>query len=1052
MDFNILEIIEKDITDKYGSKGDIIITGDLNARTGSHPDFIQDDDFSHIPIDNNSYEVDVLVGRRTNNDNILDSRGRDILDLCISNKLRILNGRSFGDSSGKFTCFNYAGCSVVDYYIVSESLLSNILYMSVSDFIPTLSDCHCQLSLKLLSSFEREKINFHMRDFPKYFKWNDESSLRFQNAFSHPLIQQNIKTFMDSKIENNAESIQRATENLHSIVTKAANISLRRRPDRKKRVDTKKWFDSDLYKIRKVVFSKAKLMAKYPRDPIIRGSFYKANKAYSKLRKFKKKEFKQNILDKLDDLQSSQPKEYWNLVKSLKDSKKDNPEKCIDDKTWHEYFSKLSSIPDKYQARIHEISRKISLLESDPCNKTFSNLDFKISEGELNKAFTKLKSGKSPGLDSISNEMLKSVQVHINPCLLRLFNTVFLSGIYPEKWSEGYLIPIFKSENPLYPQNYRGITITNNIGKLFNTILNNRLDKFLFENDIIHESQIGFCKKSRTSDHLFVLRCLIEKYTSFGNKRLYVCFVDFQKAFDTVIHAGIKLKLLQNNISNLFYKILSSMYSCSKTHVKVGNKLTESFTSHIGVRQGDVLSPNIFKIFLNDFSIYLEENSVPVSLNRKNIYSLLYADDLVLIAERASDLQNKLCLLERYCKKWCLQVNTTKTKVIIFNKAGKIINEKFSINDCNIECVKHYKYLGIWMTSSGSFKEARTQLYNKAMKANFKLYKDLNSSDPSVKTSLHLFDHMIKPILLYGSEIWGTPSRAILHKNKELYDIYKDWEFEKLNIKFCKYLMGVSKKSTNIAVISELGRFPLFIDLIVSLLLFWHRAENASESSLLSNALKESTILHDKGISSWFSTIHGFSTKLNIDLNYCKTLKVSNFKFQIKKVLKSCFLSYWYTIRDSYKNVGKLSTYFEIKRNFNTESYLSLKQSQNRHVIARFRISAHRLRIETGRYERKKNKDGNLIPLERGERLCVYCNNNKVEDEFHFLIECPLYKTERDNFITLINKYTKNFENLSMKNKFFWILNNENIETTIRFGQFLSEGFLKRQNTNVHNN
>ena len=97
LDINILETIEKDIIEKYGSKGDIIITGDLNARTGSELDYIQDDDSSHIPVDENSYDTDIWVERRTSNDNIVDSRGKEIIDLCISNQLRILNGSSFGD-------------------------------------------------------------------------------------------------------------------------------------------------------------------------------------------------------------------------------------------------------------------------------------------------------------------------------------------------------------------------------------------------------------------------------------------------------------------------------------------------------------------------------------------------------------------------------------------------------------------------------------------------------------------------------------------------------------------------------------------------------------------------------------------------------------------------------------------------------------------------------------------------------------------------------------------------------------------------------------------
>jgi hypothetical protein len=96
---------------------------------------------------------------------------------------------------------------------------------------------------------------------------------------------------------------------------------------------------------------------------------------------------------------------------------------------------------------------------------------------------------------------------------------------------------------------------------------------------------------------MFVLKTLIDKYNSGKGGKLFACFVDFKKAFDKVIHSGIKYKLLKYNISGHFYKILSDMYSKS---VKIGNYLTPNFNSPVGVRQGDLLSPNLFKMFIND--------------------------------------------------------------------------------------------------------------------------------------------------------------------------------------------------------------------------------------------------------------------------------------------------------------------------------------------------------------------------------------------------------------------------------------------------------------------
>lgn len=178
----------------------------------------------------------------------------------------------------------------------------------------------------------------------------------------------------------------------------------------------------------------------------------------------------------------------------------------------------------------------------------------------------------------------------MNPCLLKLFNAVFRSGHYPNIWSESFICPLFKSGDKKNPENYRGIAINSSIGKVFNIILCNRLDKLLLENKIIHENQIAFSKKAHTSDHIFVLKCLIDKYLNCGNKKVFACFVDFPKAFDKVIHTGIMLKLLNCNIDGYFYRILKCMYNSDKLCVRIDGRMTRFFTSEVGVRQGDVLS------------------------------------------------------------------------------------------------------------------------------------------------------------------------------------------------------------------------------------------------------------------------------------------------------------------------------------------------------------------------------------------------------------------------------------------------------------------------------
>ena len=129
-----------------------------------------------------------------------------------------------------------------------------------------------------------------------------------------------------------------------------------------------------------------------------------------------------------------------------------------------------------------------------------------------------------------------------------------------------------------------------------------------------------------------------------------MCFVDFHKAFDTVIHPGIRYKLIRNGINGLFYRIICNMYSSSMVSIKIEDKLTEPFTSSLGGRQGDVLSPNIFKLFLNDFSDIIENSNDSVYLQDNKISCLLYADDLILVSDSEQGLQDRLNILHKYCK------------------------------------------------------------------------------------------------------------------------------------------------------------------------------------------------------------------------------------------------------------------------------------------------------------------------------------------------------------------------------------------------------------------
>ena len=304
--------------------------------------------------------------------------------------------------------------------------------------------------------------------------------------------------------------------------------------------------------------------------------------------------------------------------------------------------------------------------------------------------------------------MLKYGNFVLQPCLVKLFNIILSSGIYPTEWVQGLIFPIYKTGDPLNPSNYRGIAITSCLSKLFNSILNARLEKYILKNELIRNEQIGFKAGCQTSDHIFKLKTIIDKYLN-KSKKVYACFIDLRKAFDSVIHSALFLKLLRAKIGGKFLALLRSLYSNISLRVIVNShSLSNAFPSNVGVFQGDNLSPNLFNLYINGLIDDFDHSCSPVLLGQKHISCLLYADDLVLLSESQEGLQNCLNKTWGYCKSWGLEINYTKSKVMIFNKGSRLSNVKFYIDETELEIVRHYKYLGIML----SLNEALLKLYS----------------------------------------------------------------------------------------------------------------------------------------------------------------------------------------------------------------------------------------------------------------------------------------------------------------------------------------------------
>ena len=510
--FRTWEILTDEIA-KYKTQFNMGLIGDFNARTGQLSDIVINDDvtYNKLPTD---YTLDLDILDRQNCDETVNAFGKKLIELCQMSGLRIVNGRKLGDSLGNKTCHEWNGSSTVDYMLIDENSFSHVQTFTVQNTLNHLSD-HCPISTVINLDVCRQmnhNINKKGLEAPKKPKWNSRVEEIFKARLSDQEAQIELNTLCKSQI-NTGEQCEEGLAKISNLVRKAANVKISHKMKSKKRNrvnrnNSKVWFSDELSELKNQLNAAGKKLIKSCNDFNLRQTFSKLKKRYKAAIKCTKRKFKQELYNKLENLNEENPKEYWSLFEKLKDCQNDSNtrEECpIDDKEWIDHYTKLFG-PRQYDKdivdRIHdEINELI-----DSNDDSFLNLP--IRTDEIHEASKYLKNNKAVGLDQISNEMIKCAIPFILPALKRLFNSILWNGYYPNDWKKGAIVNLLKGGDRHDPNNYRGLTINSCLGKLFNTILNNRLVKFLESKNVICDNQIGFKHKARTSDHIFIINTI----------------------------------------------------------------------------------------------------------------------------------------------------------------------------------------------------------------------------------------------------------------------------------------------------------------------------------------------------------------------------------------------------------------------------------------------------------------------------------------------------------------------------------------------------------------
>ena len=320
------------------------------------------------------------------------------------------------------------------------------------------------------------------------------------------------------------------------------------------------------------------------------------------------------------------------------------------------------------------------------------------------------------------------------------------------------------------------------------------------------------------------------------------------------------------------------------------------------------------------------------------------------------------------------------------------------------------------MTSSGRYAYAREILSKKVTKIVFTIKRLLSNIDSSAaETRNKLFDALVKPVLLYGCEIWGPELLSYkTHFDKST--------IEQVHIKFCKQTLNVPWYTENKACRAELGRYPLSIDIKASLLCHWQRLEQISDNPLLHEAF-----IYARNHVSFMIYTNALQKRGNKTSN----VLIKNSRFSIKQQLHKKISQDWFKAQNDISDSCKQEyTNKEIKKDYRLEEYLKIvRNPAHRISMTKLRLGAHTLHIQTGKYENK----GAFIPVE--ERLCLVCKRNCIEDEEHFLIDCTEYESLIQQLYFHISENDSTFINLIDHDRTLYLLRLDNEQNLTYYSQ-----------------
>ena len=532
----------------------------------------------------------------------------------------------------------------------------------------------------------------------------------------------------------------------------ATNLCVPLRNRRKLKNTKPKWWNND---IRSSLLAKKKAYHKYK---LTQNNNDKLE--HDRLRRQAKKlirSSKKTIEAQIAKSCKTNPKAFYSYVKSKRVSTSTIGPLITEDGKQTENDTDMANTLNEYFSSVFTTENVQGSLPTPlPQSRGTTLPDFTITESEVLSVMNSMNVNKTPGPDKVSPRLLKEARSELTEPLTILFNKTLVAGKVPHEWKQANVTPIFKKGDKSLPANYRPISLTSVACKLMETILRDKIVKYLEENKILNDSQHGFRNKRSCLTNL--LDFFYEVFNSYDETRAVdIIYLDFQKAFDTVPHRRLISKVKAHGIAGNTLKWLTDWLSDRQQRVVINGKESAWHKVHSGVPQGSVLGPILFIIYINDI-----DEGVTCKISK-------FADDTKITSKVTSvsqwrELQCDLDKLTSWAETWQMKFNIEKCKVLhIGNDNAKA---RYEMNNVQLSSTEKEKDLGVTVSKDLKPSQHCTETIKKANKLVGFIGRTFEFK--SEKVILALYNSLVRPHLEYCVQFWSPYYKKDIEKLEKI--------------------------------------------------------------------------------------------------------------------------------------------------------------------------------------------------------------------------------------------------------------------------------------------